>query len=160
VVVSRDGIESQDSLHAIEQAGGASSLGLGTFSRGKTGAVSGVDWRHPTRNSVRGSGNADGNFFVEFVFYECEYETQYDERYDGQAGDIGGPAATRELSAGSFCYFHDAVDVGISFLLFVDAIYGGICGDDACGACKTGAGLRDSPQSSQRAQRRKSVVDR
>jgi hypothetical protein len=73
------------------------------------------------------------------VFYECEYESQYDERYDGQAGEFGGPAATRELLAGSFCHIYDAVDGGISFLLFVDAMYGGIRGDDAGGAFASGS---------------------
>ena len=117
--------------------------------------VSGKNWRHLTWNPVRGSGNAGRNFFVEIVFYEWEFKPyDYGHHYDGQAGDVGGLAATRELFAGTFCDLHDAVDGGISFLLFVGAV-GGCHGDDSAGgAFAAGAGVRLSPQSSQRAQRR------
>lgn len=83
-----------------------------------------------TGSSVGQKSNGDGNFCVESVFYEREYKVNF----EGQAGDVGGPAAARELSAGTFCHFHDAVDGGISFLLFVDTVRGRICGDDAGGA--------------------------
>jgi len=78
------------------------------------------------------------------VFYEWEYKSHdYGHNYDGQAGDIGGIAATRELFAGTFCDLHDAVDGGISFLLFVGAV-GGFCGDDSAGgAFAAGAGVRE-----------------
>lgn len=66
------------------------------------------------------NGNAIQNFSVEPVFYECEHK----RHYDGQAGDVGGPAATRELPADTVCDFHDLVDGGIPFLLLVGA--GGI----------------------------------
>jgi hypothetical protein len=82
---------------------------------------------------VRRTGNGGGNFCVESVFYEREYKLNC----DGQAGDIGAPAATRELSAGTFCDFHDAVDGGVCLLHFVDAVRRGVCGDDAGGAFTT-----------------------
>jgi hypothetical protein len=91
-----------------------------------------------TGYSVRRNGNGGGNFSVESVFYEREYKLNR----DGQAGDIGDPAATRELFAGSFCHLNDSVDGGISFLLFVEPVYGCIRGDDAGGARATGAGLK------------------
>src|SRR5215813_8943250 len=88
-------------------------------------------------------GNAAENFFVELVFHEWEFKS-YDngQHRDGQAGHIGGLAATRELSAGTFRYFHDAVDSGISFLLFVDTTCVGLCDDGSCGAFPASAGLK------------------
>ena len=105
-----------------------------------------------TANSVRRNGNGGGNFSVEFVFYEREDDTHYGKHGNGQDGDNSDPAAARELSAGAFRDFHDAVDGGISFLLFVDSV-GGIRRDGCTGgALAAGAGVRLSPQSSQRAQ--------
>ena len=67
---------------------------------------------------------------MEFVFYRRDAKSHdYGHNCDGQAGGIGGLAATRELSAGTFRHLHDAVDRGISFLLFVDT-GGGVCRDD------------------------------
>ena len=85
------------------------------------------------------NGTGTGNFFVESVFYEREYKAhEYEFNCDGQAGDVGGPAATRELPADPFRRFHDVVDSGISFLLFVHAVCGCIRGDDAGSAFATG----------------------
>jgi hypothetical protein len=94
-----------------------------------------------TANFVRRNGNGGGNFSVEFVFYEREDDTHYDEHGNGQDGDNSDPAAARELSAGAFRDIHDAVDGGISFLLFVDATRWGIRGDDARGTLAAGTGL-------------------
>ena len=71
-----------------------------------------------TANWVGKTRNAAGNFFVNIVFYNREHK----RHCDGQAGDIGGPAATRELSVGTFCDLNHAVDGGISFLLFIDPV--------------------------------------
>jgi hypothetical protein len=94
-----------------------------------------------TVKSVRRSGNGGGNFSVEFVFYEREHDTHYGEHGDRQNRDSIGPAAARELPAGTFCGLHDVVDGGISFLLFVDAAGGSVCGNDACSALAKSAGL-------------------
>jgi hypothetical protein len=76
------------------------------------------------------------------VFYQWESKShEYGLNYDGQAADIGGLATTRELLADSFRHFHDAVDGGISFLLFVDPVRGRVCSDDAGGAYTAGAGV-------------------
>ena len=78
------------------------------------------------------------------MFYEWDLKSyDYEHDCDGQAGDIGGSAATRELFAGTFCDFDDAVDGGVSFLLLVGTVgvfcsYGG-----AGGAFAAGAGLRE-----------------
>ena len=78
------------------------------------------------------------------MFYEWDLKSyDYEHDCDGQAGDIGGLAATRELPADSFCDLHDAVDGGFSFLLLVDTA-GGWRGDDSAGgAFAAGAGVRD-----------------
>jgi hypothetical protein len=91
--------------------------------------------------SVGGDGNGGGNFFVEFVFYEREHGTQHGKRGEAQDRDSAGPAATRELSGRTFRNFHDVVDGGISFLLFVDAACGGIRSNNACGPLATSPGL-------------------
>lgn len=86
------------------------------------------------------------------------YKREYKFNCDGQAGDIGGPATTRELPADTFRRVYDAVDGGVSFLLFVDAVRGRICGDDAGGAFATGAGLKRFTTAFAGAQRRPGVV--
>jgi hypothetical protein len=91
-----------------------------------------------TRKAVGGKRNASDNFSVEIVFYEREYKLNC----DGQAGDIGGTAATRELFADTFRRFHDAVDGGVSFLLFVDAVGSWRGSDVASSAFSKSAGLK------------------
>jgi hypothetical protein len=93
-----------------------------------------------TGKAVGGKRNASDNFSVEFVFYEREYKLNC----HGQAGDIGGPAATRELPTGFVCHLYDVVDGGVSFLLFVDAICGCIFSDDAGGAFTTSSRVSPS----------------